>query len=231
MKDVEKKSIGDNVAKPAGKPVKKPAPAPVPTPAPVEVAPPEVKAVVRNVILDKLSKIQADLNVPKSEYNSFGKYAYRTAEGILEALKPILQKHDCTITLDDEVIVPNGSDRVYVRSTVSLHDVTTGNYVSTSAYAREALAQKGMNESQITGSCSSYARKYALNGLLAINDVKDADSQDNTKPQELLLTDSLKKEIDDITDVEKLREFYKKNSGKGKEVDAYIMKKSKELSV
>ena len=122
--------------------------------------------------MKELVKIQSELNCPKNQRNNFGKYNYRSCEDILEAVKPLAERECCVILLSDEIKVI--SDRVYVCATAS---ITKGNEsVSVTGWAREPLAQKGMNEAQITGSASSYARKYALNGLFAIDDTKDADA-------------------------------------------------------
>ena len=127
-----------------------------------------------------LSKIQTDLKAPKGQTNTFGKYKYRNCEDILEALKPLLGSS--TVTLSDDIQLVG--DRVYVKATATLtHE--SGDSVSVTAFAREAQTKKGMDEAQITGAASSYARKYALNGLFMIDDTKDADSADNsasTKP-------------------------------------------------
>jgi hypothetical protein len=123
-----------------------------------------------NSLNKKLSEIQRKLKAPKGQQNNFGNYRYRSCEDILEAVKPLLG--DCTITITDEVIEVAG--RVYVKSTATISDGE--NHISTNSYAREAEHKKGMDESQVTGSTSSYARKYALNGLLLIDDTKDADT-------------------------------------------------------
>ena len=133
-------------------------------------------------IYEKLNKVQIELNAPKNLYNKFAGYSYRNCEGILTGLKPLLEKYGLTIVLTDEVM-PIG-DRFYVRATASLTDIETGETVSNQALARETSSQKGLTDAQITGSCSSYARKYALNGLLAIDDVQDDDSRDNTSKEE-----------------------------------------------
>lgn len=127
-------------------------------------------------LIKKLNKIQQNLSVPKNQENNFGHYKYRSCEDILEAVKPLL-KDDLILTISDEVI--NLGNKFYVKAKVELRDKneTIGN----TAYAREPEVQKGMNEAQITGSTSSYARKYALNGLFCIDDTKDADTFDNTK--------------------------------------------------
>lgn len=129
------------------------------------------------MIYEKLQKIQQQLKAPKDQYNSFGKYNYRNLEGILEALKPLLAEHKCLLTISDEIV--QVGDRIYVKATASLQDGELQLVVE--AYAREAQEKKGMDEAQITGAASSYARKYALNGLFLIDDVKDPDTMDNTK--------------------------------------------------
>jgi hypothetical protein len=122
------------------------------------------------MISKKLAKVQAELNAPKNQRNSFGNYNYRNCEDILQAVKPLLR--DCIITITDDIHIVG--DRVYVKATATFSDGEHS--VSTTAFAREPLSKKGMDESQITGAASSYARKYALNGLLLIDDNKDADS-------------------------------------------------------
>jgi hypothetical protein len=123
-------------------------------------------------LVEKLSKIQKSLKAPKSQYNSFGKYAYRNQEDILEAVKPLLAEHGLVQTISDTIIEVAG--RVYVNAMVTVTDGESS--ITNQASAREPLEQKGMNEAQITGSASSYARKYALNGMYAIDDTKDADA-------------------------------------------------------
>ena len=127
-------------------------------------------------IHEKLSQIQNKLNAPKGQYNSFGKYNYRNCEDILQALKPILSEHKCHVSLSDEVVMVG--NRFYIKATATITD-SENNSFSTTAFAREAESKKGMDESQVTGSTSSYARKYALNGLFAIDDNKDADMLNN----------------------------------------------------
>lgn len=120
-----------------------------------------------------LSAIQSTLNAPKNQYNAFGKYAYRSCEDILAAVKPLLKEHECSLTLTDEVLLIGG--RFYVRATAALFD-EQGEQITVSALAREDETKKGMDGAQITGAASSYARKYALNGLFCIDDVKDPDT-------------------------------------------------------
>lgn len=124
---------------------------------------------------DKLIKIQQELNAPKNLFNSFGGYSYRSAESILEAVKPLLKKYNCSLLLGDKIV--NVGEFNYVKSTATL--ATQEENVSVTAYAREAKTKKGMDDAQITGSASSYARKYALNGLFAIDDTKDPDTNEH----------------------------------------------------
>jgi len=180
-----------------------------------------------------LAAIQNRLRVPKSNKNEFGGYYYRSCEDILEAVKPLLAEYGYHLILSDEIIEMPVSGRVYVKATATLYDFSqNGNHewpiVGTStAYAREAATKKGMDEAQITGSASSYARKYALNGLFAIDDTKDADATnrhengngeaprveipipDNRELVELMdragySEDTLKKPLNDFTDSERI---------------------------
>lgn len=123
-------------------------------------------------MLEILNKIQCELKAPKTQMNKFGGYAYRSCEDILEAVKPLLQKYEAVLTIGDEIIAV--ADRIYVKATATLKG--KDGEVGVSAYAREPASKKGSDESQITGAASSYARKYALNGLFAIDDAKDADA-------------------------------------------------------
>lgn len=127
--------------------------------------------------IEKIVAIQSELKAPKGQYNSFGKYNYRSCEDILEGVKPLLAKHGLVLTIQDSIDLIG--DRFYVKATATITDGKE--QLSTSAYARESLDKKGMYASQVTGATSSYARKYALNGLLAIDDTKDADTMDNSK--------------------------------------------------
>lgn len=120
----------------------------------------------------KLQQIQTELVAPKNLENKFGNYRYRSAEGILEALKPHLEKHKAVVTLCDEMVEVGG--RVYVKADAAFY--TDGEMICVSAYAREPESKKGMDDAQVTGATSSYARKYALNGLFCIDDTKDADA-------------------------------------------------------
>ena len=151
---------------------------------------------------EKLMNIQKELKAPKNQKNSFGNYNYRSCEDILEAVKPLLDKYKCVLTIQDELVVLGesnpllyseqyydkdlkkentrniitGYQRFYIKSKTILSDVESDESISNEAYAREEETKKGMDASQITGAASSYARKYALNGLFAIDDTKDADT-------------------------------------------------------
>lgn len=125
--------------------------------------------------MKNLLQIQSELKAPKGQYNSFGKYKYRSCEDILEAAKPICAKYGVILTLSDELV--NIGERYYIKATAMLTD-DEGNSESVTAYAREEETKKGMDGSQITGTASSYARKYALNGLFLIDDTKDADTDE-----------------------------------------------------
>ena len=130
----------------------------------------------------KLIEIQQELKAPKGQYNDFGNYKYRSLDNILEAVKPLLEKRELVLLLYDELVSEGEgtSARFYIKATAELID-TEGHKISVTALAREALAKKGMDESQITGTASSYARKYCLNGLFAIDDTKDADTNEYKK--------------------------------------------------
>lgn len=127
-------------------------------------------------MIKELLEIQAKLKAPKNQYNSFGKYKYRSAEDILEALKPLLVEQGCQLTISDEVLMIG--DRYYVKATAIISNKDGVEHKSV-AYAREDESKKGMDGSQITGTASSYARKYALNGMFLIDDNKDSDTDEN----------------------------------------------------
>ena len=129
-------------------------------------------------VYEKLIAIQSELKAPKSQYNNFGKYAYRNCEDILESLKPLLKEHKSTIYISDEIVTV--LERFYVKATVTFIDAETGEKITNTAYAREEESKKGMDGSQVTGASSSYARKYALNGMFAIDDTKDSDFTNTT---------------------------------------------------
>ena len=130
-------------------------------------------------IYNQLALVQAELKAPKGQFNDFGKYNYRSCEDIVEAVKPINKSHDILLTLSDTVKEVGG--RVYVEAMATITSLADGSSISVTASAREAENKKGMDDSQITGAASSYARKYALNGLFAIDDTKDADTMEPEK--------------------------------------------------
>ena len=125
-------------------------------------------------VREKLAAVQKVLKAPKNQYNSFGKYSYRSCEDILEAAKPLCIENGLILTISDEIVAVG--ERYYIKATAAVTDVKDGERVECSGIAREAEERKGMDSSQVTGSTSSYARKYALNGLFSIDDTKDADA-------------------------------------------------------
>ena len=127
--------------------------------------------------MEALKKIQQELKAPKSQRNNFGNYNYRSCEDILEAVKPLLAKHNAMLTLEDELV--QVGERYYIKATATFTDGKEP--ITATAFAREAETKKGMDDSQITGTASSYARKYALNGLFLIDDTKDADTDEYAK--------------------------------------------------
>lgn len=169
--------------------------------------------------MKKLNEIQQKLKAPKNQYNSFGKYKYRNQEDILEAVKPLLG--DATMTIEDEIV--NIGDRYYVKATATLKDGEE--FVDSVAFAREPEIKKGMDESQITGATSSYARKYALNGLFLIDDTKDADSADNSKAD----IEKVMSEIAKIKTMPELKEYYEKHKGLGKDFSSAVTARKKEI--
>lgn len=166
--------------------------------------------------MKELIEIQKELKAPKWQKNTFWNYNYRSCEDIMEAVKPLLHSRECFITVSDTL--ENIGNYNYVKATATIYKWDTS--ISTTAYAREADTKKGMDSSQITGATSSYARKYALNGLLAIDDTKDADTMDNSKPKldkdwaykwdssQLELTEYIEI-VKDETDVNNLDTIYK----------------------
>lgn len=154
--------------------------------------------------MEKLAKIQRELKAPKNQLNKFGGYKYRNCEDILEAVKPLLD--GAILSISDEIVLVG--DRYYVKATATYKD---GDFVqTTTAYAREELNRKGMDASQLTGATSSYARKYALNGLFCIDDTKDADSQDNTQAGSTKITDAQIQQLIDLgVDLSALCMYYR----------------------
>ena len=157
--------------------------------------------------MEKLAKIQKELKAPKNQRNSYGGYNYRSAEDILEAVKPLLD--GAILTLQDDIVLVG--DRYYVKATVTFQD---GEFTkSVAAFAREPLEQKGMSESQITGAASSYARKYACNGLFCIDDNKDADTDEYQKQADAAPRSSVEdiiKGINDKMTLDNCKAFYAK---------------------
>ncbi len=142
-------------------------------------------------IIEKLIGIQQELKAPKGQFNDFGNFKYRSCEDILEAAKPVLAKHNCAITLSDQVLEIGG--RIFVHATATLRD-TEGGEISTTALAREAETKKGMDPPQMTGTASSYARKYCLSGMFCLDDTKDADTNEYKAQQQKEPEKSFQKE-------------------------------------
>lgn len=128
-------------------------------------------------VYEKLMAIQQELKAPKGQYNAFGKYSYRSCEDIVEAVKPLAGKVKAVLTITDRVELVG--ERYYIIATATLMDAETGEKISVTSQAREEDSKKGMDAAQVSGAASSYARKYALNGLFAIDDTKDSDAKDS----------------------------------------------------
>lgn len=161
--------------------------------------------------MDSLLNIQNELKAPKSQFNLFGNYKYRNCEDILEALKPLLKKYNAVLFMSDDIVV--FGDSLFVKSTATIKNTETE--VSVSAFAKHPLQQKGMNDSQITGSASSYARKYALNGLFLIDDTKDSDTTNahgavkpEMTPVDSLWSVAVKKLAEGKTTIDAIRKTY-----------------------
>lgn len=153
-------------------------------------------------IIEKLLNIQCELKAPKNNRNSFGGYNYRSTEDIMEAVKPLLKKYNVALIVSDDIV--EIGERFYIRATARLAD-NENNIVEATGYARETLDKKGMDAAQITGAASSYARKYALNGLLAIDDTKDADAtNDHDRASKLVEIDDSDIPFDGPTEFETL---------------------------
>lgn len=153
---------------------------------------------------EKLGAIQSELKAPKGQFNSFGKYKYRSCEDILEAVKPLLKKHNCLLTITDDVVMMG--DRFYIKATATICGFENdGEIIRNTALAREEVEKKGQDASQITGTASSYARKYCLNGLFLIDDTKDADTDEFQKT-----TNGSNDKISDIQ-LKSIKETIKKN--------------------
>lgn len=161
-------------------------------------------------ILKKLLEIQKALKVPKNQFNSFGKYPYRSCEDIMEAAKPLCIANGALLTVSDSMVECCG--RAYVEATATIQCVDTGESLSVTASAREAVIKKGMDDSQITGATSSYARKYALGGLFSLDDTKDADTMKPVKEDDISV-DILLQFIPSCKSVKELEGYYFKNKG------------------
>lgn len=173
-------------------------------------------------IYEKLLKAQVELKAPKGQYNSFGKYKYRSCEDILEALKPVLDKLKLALFISDEIVEVGGSYKVskkdetvesegrkYVKATITLVNIEKPDeQIKTSALAREEETKKGMDGSQITGASSSYARKYALNGMFMIDDTKDSDSTNTHGKEEKTEDERKKNAIEEITKLANTEDLY-----------------------
>lgn len=158
-------------------------------------------------IYEKLLNVQTELKAPKEQFNAFGKYKYRSCEDILEALKPVLNKYKLTFFINDEIVEVN--NRNYVKATITIINIEKPDeQIQTSALAREEETKKGMDGSQITGASSSYARKYALNGMFMIDDTKDSDST-NTHGK-------------DKTEQEKVKDFLNSRNGMIERLSEYV---------
>ena len=153
---------------------------------------------------NKLAEIQAKVKAPKGQFNSFGKYNYRSAEDILEAVKQVVNPMGYSITISDTII--NVGDRYYIKATATLSNGKET--YTTDGYAREEESKKGMDGSQVTGASSSYARKYALNGLFALDDTKDSDATNIHGKEEAKSLQMWKQEIDKCLSVEDLNSYY-----------------------
>ena len=169
-------------------------------------------------IYEKLANIQQELKAPKNQYNNFGGYSYRSCEDILEAVKPLLAKNKCVLQIDDTL--QNIGDRYYVKAIARLIDIekpyledeeiSMVNQIINIAYAREEENKKGMDGSQITGASSSYARKYALNGLFLIDDVKDSDTTNIGNQEERKATSKQIELVESLVeDIDAMLEYYK----------------------
>lgn len=163
-------------------------------------------------IYQKLRKVQTELKAPKGQYNSFGKYAYRSCEDILEALKPLLDREQLVLILSDSMEVV--ADRVYVKATATLTNAEDNTQtITTSAFAREEESKKGMDGSQVTGASSSYARKYCLNGLFNIDDNKDSDATNTGDNSSTTVELATKEQVAKLEELQ-LRNWCKTKKGK-----------------
>ena len=162
-------------------------------------------------IYEKLMNVQQELKAPKNQYNSIGEYKYRSCEDILEAVKPLLKKNKLTLQIND-TIVPASETRFYIKATAKLIDVESEAAIENTAFAREVDDKKKLDGSQLTGVSSSYARKYALNGLFLIDDTKDADTdefQKQTSEEKFVTKAQIKKLGELVEDIPAMLNYYK----------------------
>lgn len=162
-------------------------------------------------IYEKLMNVQQELKAPKNQYNSFGEYKYRSCEDILEAVKPLLKKNKLTLQIND-TIVPASETRFYIKASAKLIDVESEASIENTAFAREVEDKKKLDGSQLTGIASSYARKYALNGLFLIDDTKDADTdefQKQTSEEKFVTKAQIKKLGELVDDIPAMLNYYK----------------------
>lgn len=176
---------------------------------------------MKNVLM-KLNKIQTELKAPKGQMNKFGNYRYRSCEDILESVKPLLAEHKCVLPISDKVNLIG--DRYYIESTATIIDCESGESYSVTASAREEEAKKGMDGSQVTGASSSYARKYALNGLLDIDDTKDSDATNTHGKGDSQADMPESEKIDGTKKIEAVHISHIKNQLKliSRDLDAYL---------
>lgn len=175
-------------------------------------------------VYEKLNQVQVNLEAPKNQYNSFGKYDYRSCEDILKGLKDLLRETKSAVTISDTV--KQIGDRYYIEATAKFIDIETSEFVEATALAREDESKKGMDLAQVTGSVSSYARKYALNGLFAIDDAKDSDST-NTINKGDKSNNQSKNNKGELTESQ-IKRLYAKAYAKGadrEKVKSHVLKK------
>lgn len=189
----------------------------------------------QQTLRDKIMKIQQQLNVPKTHHNAFGGYDYRSVSDILEAVKPLAAEQRCVVVLDDDLV--QIGDRFYVKSSAYLLDCDTDEYIVECGFARETLGRPKMDDAQVTGSASSYARKYALNGLFAIDDTVDIDAQEagDGKAKELTNAEKValaKKEAAKITNRVQFMAWQQKYMGylSGDNADENLLAIAKKIS-
>lgn len=179
-------------------------------------------------ILEKLAAVQQEVKAPKNLYNSFGDFKYRSAESILESVKPILAKNNATIILSDSIEEVGG--RIYVKATATIYDIEDGAAAGVSAFAREPDEKKKMDSAQITGTASSYARKYALNGLLLLDDTKDPDTDEYQRQNREMKAEFMDNEtIATIVSLAKLAEVDLRKALGGRDISTLTKKRADEL--